>query len=693
MAGTAGEPLSARSVGVQLLPPDVREEFRALTGVDLCLVASGDCGFTLGDASHTGFSDSEVALVLSSLPGPEDESLLVRPNAAVLARRVSPIAALVAGPLAPPTPAGPAAEGRALALVGPAGEHAGELDPTGLAALRALRMVSTLFTTMTIQSVRARRLLSQMTVLNTLGEMVSREPDLDKAVQAILETATVLLDADSGSVMLFLPDDPQTLRIAYAIGLPPEVVRDVRVNLGEGVSGTVAQTGEPVVMRSGQRHHLSTQPRAAWSAALCVPLRAKDRVIGVLNIRDSVGAQEFDEEDLHLAMTFASQAALAIDNCRLLGRLTDRLEDAQSELVEANQVLQQIRTRLENILRSIPAPVLVTGLDGRLAVINAAAEQALGIPKELALHQPLREILDRSEVGHALGEAVLGEGGEPIAGLTEVSMGQPTRRDLQVHVAPIPTPSGRGDGHVLVVTDVTEIQELADLKNELVSITSHEIRTPITAINLAARTLEAAMESLAPDERTEIVQIIVNQSVRLKNLVTNLLDLSKMEAGRALDLDLKEADVQAMLHSSVQAVEQGYSTHGHAFEIQVEPGAERAPMDQSKVEQVVINFLTNAVKYSEPGPVTLRACAEGDEWLRVEVRDRGQGIRPDELPSVFERFQRVGGGDHRKKAGHGLGLHLCKGLVEAHGGRIGVESTLGEGSTFYFLLPRAQSPA
>lgn len=685
MARTAGEPSTVRMMGLLLLPPEVRDRFRLLTGTDLTLVASGDTAFSLDGPQRVGFAERDVSVILEALPSAGDEVLFARAGHGFIARWVSPTVALVAGPVAMDAPMAPPETD--LRPVGRADEHADALGDAGRRALATLAMVSTLFATMTVQAERARRLLSQMTVLNTVGEMVSREPDLEKAVQAILETATLLLDADSGSVMLFTPEDPRTLRIAYAIGLPPEVVRDVSVRLGEGVSGTVAQTGEPVIMRSGQRHHLSTQPQAAWSAALCVPLRAKDRVIGVLNIRDNHKGSEFDDEDVHLALTFASQAALAIDNSRLLGRLTDRLEDAQSEIVEANTVLLQIRARLENILRSIPAPVLVTGLDRRLLVLNAAAEEALGIQKELALHHPLRAVLASSEVGQALSEALLGDGDDPAPGVTEVRVGQPTRRDFQVHVAPIPASSGRDDGHVIVVTDVTEIQELADLKSELVSITSHEIRTPITAINLAARTLESAMDALSPDERVEIVGIIVNQSVRLKNLVTNLLDLSKIEAGRALDLDLRESRVEELLESAVQAVEQGYATHGHTFEISVAPEAARAPMDRGKIEQVVINFLTNAVKYSDPGPVQLIARLEGAEWLRVEIRDHGQGIRPDELSGVFERFQRVGGGDHRRKAGHGLGLHLCKGLVEAHGGQIGVESVVGEGSTFFFLLP------
>jgi PAS domain S-box-containing protein len=689
MASVEESPTS-RSIGVLLLSPEARRQYEVLTGLDLTVVMSGDASFSLIGARPATFSQADVDALLAAMPEASDgEQLFARYEQGFVARRISGVGALVTGPIELGEARPEEFPDALTALAAP--EALTGIGPDGQRVVAALRLVADPFATMMTQAERARRLLSQITVLNTVGEMVSREPDLDRAVQAILETATLLLDADSGSVMLFAPDDPQVLRIAYAIGLPPEVVESVRVPLGEGISGKVARTGEPVRMRRNERHHLSQQPQARWDAAICVPLRAKDRIIGVLNIRGTSPDREFDNDDIHLAMTFASQAALAIDNTRLLRRLNERLEDAQSELVETNIVLLGIRARLENILRSIPAPVLVAGPDGRLMLINTAAEKALGVPKELALHQKLSKVLQGSKAGQALAEALLGETLVLTPGLTEVSVGSPTRRDLQVHVASISTPEGSYDGSVIVIADVTEIKELADLKSELVSITSHEIKTPITAINLAARTLEGAMDVLEPEERDEIVGIIVNQSVRLKNLVTNLLDLSKIEAGRALDLDLQESDTEEMLRSALEAVEQGLSRREHTFEIEVHPEAASVPMDRSKIEQVVINFLTNAVKYSEPGSVHLVARPEGEGHVRIEICDHGQGIQPDELPTVFDRFQRVGGGEHRRQSGHGLGLHLCKGLVEAHGGRIGVESVVGRGSTFYFVLPRRRA--
>lgn len=679
------EALHARVSGVMLLPDEARARYRALTGLDLAIVTAGDELVLLEGSAGGAFTDDHVAAILSALPEPVgSEAVLGRGGCGWLAHRVSPIGAMLSGPLA--VDGAPA--GDDIVSLGSPEDLMEGLDEPARRAHLALQLVARPFAVLAAQADRARRMLSQITVLNTVGEMVSREPDLERAVQVILETATMLLDADSGSVMLFSVEDPNELRIAHAIGLPEDVVRNVRVRIGEGVSGNVALTGEPLILRAGQRHRLTSTGRAAWDAALCVPLRAKDRVVGVLNIRSTMAAREFDQDDLHLAMTFASQAALAIENARLVQMLNARLEGAQSELLEANIVLLGIRERLENILASLPTPVLVTGHDERITVMNHPAELALGTRREHVLHHPLATALASGEIGSAIAASILGEDGRPRPGLAEVSVGMPTRRELQVRVALIHDPDGRYDGSVLVVSDVTEIKELADLKSELVSITSHEIKTPVTAINLAARTLEGAMDVLEPEEREEIVGIIVNQSVRLKNLVTNLLDLSKIDAGRALDLDLRPTDVGEMARSAIQAVEVGVATKSHTFAVEVDDAVHYVALDRSKIEQVLVNFLTNAIKYSDPGPVLVRVVEDGPAWARFEVCDRGKGISPADLPTVFERFQRVGGDDHRRKAGHGLGLHLCKGLVEAHGGRVGADSIAGEGSTFYFVLPR-----
>jgi PAS domain S-box-containing protein len=355
--------------------------------------------------------------------------------------------------------------------------------------------------------------------------------------------------------------------------------------------------------------------------------------------------------------------------------ITDRLR--------AEEALRRSRERLSDVVHSMPEPVLVIDCDDRLVLCNSPALRLLGA--EDPIGTPLRQVLGAAPLSEEAIEALLRSAqgpGEP----RPVSLGPPIGRDFQVRASDLTGADGT-NGRVLVLEDVTELRELSDLKSEMVSLTSHELKTPITAVIGSAATLIEADGSLDLETRRELLDIVLYQAQRLSNIVTNLLDLSRLETGRRLDLQPKKVEVEPLIKRSVQAVEAAHATTGHEFRIEIQPGAETATMDPARIEQVLINFLSNAAKYSEPGPVTIRVRPTGEGGSRFEVADHGRGIAPEEQCQVFERFRRVGGEDHRQKSGHGLGLYLCKGLVEAHGGTIGVDSVPGQGSTFWFELP------
>lgn len=666
------------------LPPEMREIGERLGVRDLAVVSTGDQELPSMGPTGRRYGERDVAAVLSATGEAADGLVLLQcGDALVAAARVSPTAVLISGPM----PAGTLVPTETWSAV-----HVDRQDGVpdeARVAVEALRLMAPAVARLIARENEGSRLLDRICALSTVGELVSREPDVDTSVQVILNTATEVLEADRGSVMLLAADQPDTLYIAYARGLPREVVESVRVRLGEGVSGTVAATGEPIVMRGGEHHHLSRGPQQSRSPALCVPLRVRDRMIGVLNVRRDDAGPEFDDNALRLAVTFASQAALALDNKRLIDTLGRGVEEGKSELMRLNRDLAQTRRRLDNILQSIPDPVLVTDEHQRLMLANRAAEELLGLRPGLALTRPLEEALAQTPAGQALIQAA----GRALAGgfdqVPEVRVERPKRRDYQVRVGPV-RGAGSAAGHVIVLVDVTELKELSDLKSEVVSLTSHELKTPIAAIKGMVATLRTHEHSLAEDVRREFFRAIADQADRLANIVTNLLDLSRLEAGRPIDIVPTPAAVRDILTSAIMAVEQGYAAGEHRFELSVVPPELEAEVDARKIEQVVINLLTNSVKYADPGPIHVSAYVDPPDWLHVSVTDRGKGIRPPDLPMVFERYRRVGD-EKWHKPGHGLGLHLCKGFVEAHGGTIGAISVEDSGSTFYFRVPLRQN--
>ncbi len=244
------------------------------------------------------------------------------------------------------------------------------------------------------------------------------------------------------------------------------------------------------------------------------------------------------------------------------------------------------------------------------------------------------------------------------------------------------------------VTDITErklaeeaLQEVDRLKSEFVANVSHELKTPLQAITGSTRLILAKK---VPDHETqrEFLTIIDKQSKRLTELINDLLDASRMESGR-FSIDRVPTDVGEIVHAAIEetgsiAGEKGISIHA---DVSLSPA--RALSDATRIKQVIINLLGNAIKFSDEGStITVRVEQTNSEVL-TQVSDHGCGIPDDAIPKLFDRFHQIDGSATRNSGGSGLGLYISKQIVDAHGGQMWVESKLGEGSTFSFTLPAA----
>jgi signal transduction histidine kinase len=216
---------------------------------------------------------------------------------------------------------------------------------------------------------------------------------------------------------------------------------------------------------------------------------------------------------------------------------------------------------------------------------------------------------------------------------------------------------------------------------------SHELRTPLNAIIGFSEVLIEKMFGEVNDKQLEYLQDIHSSGHHLLSLINDILDLSKIEAGR-MELELSSFDLGETLQNALALVRERASRHGLGLELELGPGVDTWVADERKVRQVVINLLSNAVKFTpEGGSVTLRARRAGADAVEIAVVDTGVGIAPDQQALVFEEFRQASGEHMRKSEGTGLGLSLAKRFVELHGGSIRVESEPGRGSTFAFILP------
>jgi two-component system phosphate regulon sensor histidine kinase PhoR len=358
---------------------------------------------------------------------------------------------------------------------------------------------------------------------------------------------------------------------------------------------------------------------------------------------------------------------------RRRARIAAREQRAQAEARE--EALRREAQTLSAMIEGVAEGVWLTDPDGVVLRHNQALTRVLQ-KEALVGNRPLA--LLRNEALHTAVERACGAGQT-----TEVQV-TIDKRVVAVHVGPLgkelPGPS------VAVFRDVSELRRLERVRQEFVSNVSHELRTPVTAILGYAETLLGG--ALAdPLHAPRMVEVIHRQSERLAHLVGDLLELSRLDA-QQVEVSIAPVSVEPVAQRAAEAVAPGTAQKRIAFEKRIAPGL-TALADERALEQVLVNLLDNAVKYTpEGGQVALAAAAAGDR-VRLSVRDSGVGIPPQHLPRLFERFYRVDPGRSRALGGTGLGLAIVKHLVAAMGGEIQVQSVPGQGSEFTVLLSAA----
>jgi signal transduction histidine kinase len=237
-----------------------------------------------------------------------------------------------------------------------------------------------------------------------------------------------------------------------------------------------------------------------------------------------------------------------------------------------------------------------------------------------------------------------------------------------------------------------QLEVASQHKSEFLANMSHELRTPLNAIIGFSEVLLERMFGDVNDKQAEYLEDILSSGRHLLSLINDILDLSKIEAGR-MELEVASFSVPAMLDTALTLVRERAARHGIALGLAVDPRLDSLEADERKIKQVVLNLLSNAVKFTpEGGRVDVRATP-ADGGVEISVSDTGIGIAPDDQEAIFDEFRQVGSDYARKREGTGLGLTLARKFVELHGGRLWVKSELGRGSTFAFSLPLRARPS
>ena len=361
-----------------------------------------------------------------------------------------------------------------------------------------------------------------------------------------------------------------------------------------------------------------------------------------------------------------------------LADLADAVGGMVAQLGQTIHTLTDERNRSAAILGSMVEGVAVVGGDERILYCNQAFEQILELPQGSSQGKKLVEGLRQADLVTAVRQVL--PGGDEVTG--EVEVGTVRRRSFSVTAAPVR--AAEASSAVLVLHDITELRRLERVRRDFVANVSHEFKTPLTAIQGFAETLlGGALDDKA--NRKRFVEIIREHARRLARLTDDLLKLSRIEAGR-LDLESRPVSVAGLVNGCVETARLNAESRGLRIAVELPEGLPPVRGDAVQLDEVLQNLIDNALQYTPSGGrIDVTAYSNGHEVI-FTVADTGIGIPESDLERIFERFYRVDAARSREAGGTGLGLSIARHIVDAHGGRIWVESAVGQGSRFRFSI-------
>ena len=529
-------------------------------------------------------------------------------------------------------------------------------------------------------------LRTRLLKMSEVSRRVTESLDFQTVLQEVVDGARSLTGARYGALAVF--DDSGQVQDFITSGISPEQ-RRLLGNLpqGLGLLGYLNEIREPLRLADLAKHSRSVgfpENHPPMKTFLGAPIRHLGEPVGNIYLTEKEGDREFTEEDQETLVMLASQAAIAIGNAL-------RYQEER----RARDELETERRRLTVLVESSPVGVMVIDAATRtFALVNKEAERILGMSPEpgstlVRYHEVAiyRRMDGKKYEGHERPLARVLDYGEVVRA-EEILFDLPDGRKVTtlVNATPIYSDDGEIVSAVAVVQDMTPIQEVERLRREFLAMVSHELRTPLTTIKGCTGIVLGSSSPPSNSEMLQYFRMIDEQSDHLRDLVNNLLDMTQIEAG-ALSVTLEPTDVETIVEEARMAfIRQGQR---NPVEVELDPDLPQIMADRKRVVQALNNLLSNATKYSGQSSLIRVTATWSDIYVAFSVIDEGRGIPADQLHNLFKKFSRLENGGHEQSiAGEGLGLAICKGIVEAHGGRIRAESRgEGQGTRITFTIP------
>ncbi len=581
-----------------------------------------------------------------------------------------------------------------------------------------------------------RRRAVELEAINEIGRTISSVLDPQAVMRQIVEITKERFGYYFVNIMLvenssLILEDSTTVGHTDHRLQPRSVTLDVQ---RPGITTDAVRTAQPVLVNDvlSDPRYITLPELAATRAELAVPIEVKGRIIGVLDVQ-SDQPYAFTQSDVLLLQSLASQAGVALENARLFAET--EAEARRRALISA--VLQVATTTLkpddllrraaESISRQLEMPsavmvwependalrvVTVRSPDGS-ELLPPPSDERTGIRMRVSTATPLSDALSRPEItllqdipriatgrmgmlarewglldaaiapmvarGQPLGLLALGrQPGHPSIDSGELDF-------LRIVAANLSVALENARLYQEAVETAERLKEVDRLKSQFLANMSHELRTPLNSIIGFSRVILKGIDGPITDQQRQDLEAIYNSGQHLLGLINDILDISKIEAGK-MELSFEPTDLTEIIRGVMSTAIALVKDKPIELQQSVPEDLPIITADSRRVRQVLLNLVSNAAKFTDEGFIRVEARTEGD-FVVISVSDSGIGIPPEKLPTIFEAFIQVDASPSRKHGGTGLGLTISKSFVELHGGRMWLESELGKGSTFTFTLP------
>jgi PAS domain S-box-containing protein len=533
----------------------------------------------------------------------------------------------------------------------------------------------------------ARKRAEQHAVVARVGELFLSGAEIERLMQEAVELVAKAMNAEFCKI-LWLEGDK--LRLVAGVGWRDGVVGKATVSTGiESQAGYTLQIRKPVIVEDLTKEKRFKAPALLLEhgivSGISVPMVYGDKIYGVMGVH-SKRRRRFTSADVDFLQSVANMITAAVERRR-----------AEIILEESRRKLQDFFRELESIVHTVPAAVLTTNGDGLINFFNRRAMAYLEKSEKEIMGTSIGEHFMEAQVEETIRKLLRGEvADEPVTMEATLHSG----KTVQLSLSAMRDENGRVEGIVASFVDITplkeaqqklerayeELKEIDELKSNIIANVSHELRTPIT---IAKGFIELAMIEDDEEERHNELKAAIGALHRLNDIVEDLIEIATVQRGD-FTLHKKRVSFAEIITSAVKEKEE--LAKEKDVKIDVDLGYEGDIVgDPFKLKRVILNLLDNAIKFNRIGGEVKIKVSKEQGWVKIAISDTGIGIPEDRLEDIFKPLTQLDPSPTRRYGGTGTGLAVAKRIVEAHGGKIWVESEVGKGSTFYIMLPARDS--